>query len=68
MTIFAALSAVVPAKAGRYLLPSPLRGRVGGGGQQNDLALPPSPTLPRKGGGSAARKRGEGADRNARRY
>src|SRR5882724_7617317 len=31
-------------------LPSPLRGRVGGGGphEQWDLGLPPSPTLPRR--------------------
>src|SRR5258708_24902171 len=34
-------------------LPSPLRGGVGGGGLlgQCDSGLPPSPTLPRKGGG-----------------
>src|SRR5579872_6076107 len=55
----------------RPLLPSPLWGprraklalEVGGGGQQQrSSTLPPSPTLPHKGGGSAASKRGEGAD------
>ena len=37
----------------RPLLPSPLRGGVGGGGtMRTELSLyPPSPTLPRKGGG-----------------
>src|SRR5258708_16080668 len=37
-------------------LPSPLRGGVGGGGLlgQCDSGLPPSPTLPRKGGGRSS--------------
>jgi hypothetical protein len=35
------------------LLPSPLLGGVGGGGRKrNDLELPTSLTLPRKGGGN----------------
>src|SRR5437867_3982705 len=40
-------------------LPSPLRGGVGGGGAhgQSDSGLPPSPTLPRKGGGSKEARR-----------
>jgi hypothetical protein len=44
--------------AGTYLLPSPLRGGVGGG--DNDACqyswLPPSPALPRKGEGSYLRR------------
>ena len=41
------------------LLPSPLRGGVGGRGPQAQLPLwpPPTPTLPRKGGGSSKRRR-----------
>ncbi len=37
----------------RPFIPSPLRGGVGGGGtMRTELSLyPPSPTLPRKGGG-----------------
>jgi hypothetical protein len=44
------------AQRGFVLLPSPLRGGVGGGGlQARHLWLPPTPTLPRKGGGSRRR-------------
>jgi hypothetical protein len=44
--------------APEYLHPSPLRGGVGGGGSHahRRLCRPPSPTLPRKGGGSGARR------------
>src|SRR5215472_12955027 len=41
-------------RGGLALLPSPLRGGVGGGGERApESDATPSPTLPRKGGGSS---------------
>ena len=66
VSISGALEYWIPAFAGMTaganswdsLLPSPLRGGVGGGGLQAPcLWLPPTPTFPRKGGGSCARRR-----------
>src|SRR4051794_14108481 len=41
-----------PGRPTRFLLPPPLRGRVGEGGLQRRFVSPPPPTPPRKGEGS----------------